>query len=101
MGLNLPSILEETRVLNIHLEIILEYTCFHKEKCTRKSRLEQNVIFLLKNLVCSLWSITSVENLPTRFDGSWGAFCPLCTLNIRYCTMIVDAVRQVQLSLVS
>ena len=35
-GLNLPSIIEETRVLNKYLSIT---RAFHEKRCTRKSRL--------------------------------------------------------------
>ena len=49
--LNLRSILEEARVLDKYLGMFVDYTCFHEKRCTRESRLKQNMTFLVKNRV--------------------------------------------------
>ena len=67
-GQNLPSILEETRVLDKYLGIYVDYTYFHEKWCTRKSGLKQRRYFLRKNSY--IWPMVSL--LLLRISDSKG-----------------------------
>ena len=54
-GLNLQSVLKETRVLDRYLGILVDYTCSIYEKVPKKNEAQaKKIIFLLKNHVFSL-----------------------------------------------
>ena len=80
-GLNLPSILEETRVVDKYWKPLSITRVFHEKRCMRKSRLKRKSDFLIKK--SSIWPLVSLLSLKIcRLGGTWGAVCPS---NSRYC----------------
>ena len=73
-GLNLPSILEETRLLDKYLGIFVDCIFFHKKRCTRELRLKQETTFLLKNRVFGLGFHHFCREIARSF-GTWGTLC--------------------------
>ena len=70
--LNLPNILEKTRVTDMYLGILVVYKCFYEKRCTRMLRLKQKSDLLFKQLY--IWPLVSLLLLGICRRAPWGHF---------------------------